>query len=122
MERKLHTDVQQANEHILPDWQFLSEFRKRDKEYKKKQKKNYDKHYRTRSLDPLSRDSTVWVRTGNTWIPGTVTTTVNTPRSYLQPVYCDKTVAIFPTELLLKSLLTKILTTQLPIPVTVLQS
>lgn len=81
--RKVRTDVPQTDKHFLPDWPFLSEFRKRDMEYKRKQKENYDEHHWTRSLDPLPTDSTVWVRTGNTQIPGTVTATAGTPRSYL---------------------------------------
>ena len=83
MGRKVRTDIPQTDEHFLPDWPFLSEFRKRDMEHKRKQKENYDEHHRTRSLDPLPTDSTVWVRTGNTQIPGTVTATAGTPRSYL---------------------------------------
>ena len=42
MGRRVRTDVQQTDEHFIPDWQFLSEFRKKDEEYKRKQTKSYD--------------------------------------------------------------------------------
>ena len=83
MGRRVRTDLPQTDEHFVPDWQFLSDFRKKNKEHKKKQKENYDKHHRTRSLDPLPTNSTVWIRTDNILIPGIVTATANTPRSYL---------------------------------------
>ena len=40
MGRKVRTGIPQTDEHFLPDWSFLSEFRKRDMEYKRKQKEN----------------------------------------------------------------------------------
>lgn len=83
MGRRVRTDVPQTDEHFVPDWQFLSDFRRKDEEYKRKQKENYDEHHRTRSLDPLQTKSTVWIRTDNTLTPGTVTATANTLRSYL---------------------------------------
>ena len=53
MGRRVRTDVPETDEHFIPDWQFLSEFRKKDEEYKRKQKESYDEHHRIRSLDPL---------------------------------------------------------------------
>ena len=38
MGRRVCTDVPQTDEHFVPDWQFLSDFRRKDKEYKRKQK------------------------------------------------------------------------------------
>ena len=83
MGRRVRTDVPQTDEHFIPDWQFLSEFRMKDEEYKKKQKESYDEHHRVRSLDPLPNNSTIWIRTNNTLTPGIVTATANTPRSYM---------------------------------------
>ena len=68
MGRRVRMDVLQTDEHFIPDWQFLSEFREKDKEYKKKQK-SYDEPHRVRSLDPLPNNSTVWIRTNNTLTP-----------------------------------------------------
>ena len=39
MGRRVRTDVPQTHEHFIPDWQFLSEFRKKDEEYKGSKKK-----------------------------------------------------------------------------------
>ena len=53
MGRKLRSNIPCLQENFIPDWSHLEDFREADKLYKKKQKADYDNHYRARSLPPL---------------------------------------------------------------------
>ena len=81
--RRVKTDIPQTTDYLIPRWHFLPEFQQKDKEYKEKQKENYDLQHRTRSADVLPENSPVWVRTENTLVPGRVISTATTPRSYV---------------------------------------
>ena len=83
MGRRVKTDIPQTADYLIPRWHFLPNFQQKDKEYKEKQKENYDLQHRTRSADVLPENSPVWVRTGNTQVPGRVISTATTPRSYV---------------------------------------
>ena len=63
MGRRLQTDIPQPKRMFTPDWQYLASFREKDKNQKRQQKAEYDRHHRTRPLLPLIADETVWVRT-----------------------------------------------------------
>ena len=64
-------------------WHFLPDFRQKDKEFKVKQKSNYDRKHRTKPADTLPDNSSVWVTTGNNQTPRTVVSNAGTPRSYI---------------------------------------
>lgn len=83
MGRRIQTDVPQSEETLIPSWPFMEEFRKRDQEYKKKQKQYYDKRNRVRTLPALPDESPVWVSTQQKQVPGTVLEPADTPRSYI---------------------------------------
>jgi len=61
---------------------FLSDFKQKDKDFKEKQKKNYDHKHRAWPLDILPDNTPVWVRIGNNQTPGRVMSNASTPRSY----------------------------------------
>ena len=82
MGRRLRTNLPQVNQFLVPAWPDLKKFREQDKEYKVKQKRNYDCHYGTRPLTELPDDIDVWVSTGNNQIPGQISSSAGTPRSY----------------------------------------
>ena len=46
MGRKLRTDIPIAKTLLTPQWSYLPEFRERDREYKAKQKQNYDQRHK----------------------------------------------------------------------------
>ena len=46
MGKKVRTTLPQTTHQLIPDWQFLDEFREREEKYKKQQKRNYDKRHR----------------------------------------------------------------------------
>ena len=82
MGRQLRTDIPQTKITLTPDWPYLTDFRQKDEEIKKKQKANYDKRHRVRSLPPLSNDEPVWIHTQDREVPGRVIQPAATPRSY----------------------------------------
>ena len=83
MGRQIRTDILTPNNHLIPKWSYLDNFRQKDKEYKEKQKRDYDKRYRTRPLDPLDSDAHVWIRTGHNQTTGQISSPAATPRSYI---------------------------------------
>ena len=82
MGRKLRTNLPQLGEQFNPKWPDLGWFRKKDQVFKEKQKHNYDRRHRARALSPLPEETEVWIRTGNERLPGKVTSTASSPRSY----------------------------------------
>ena len=83
MGRRIRTMVPQVTQHFIPKWPFLKIFRQLDKKYKSKQKKNYDRSHRARSLPDLADDTPVWVRTDDSQQRGKIVSTSNEPRSYI---------------------------------------
>jgi len=81
MGRKVKTDIPQTASQLTPQWHFLPDFKQKDKDFKTKQKKNYDRKHRARSVDTLPDNTPVWVRTGNNQTPGRVMSNASTPRS-----------------------------------------
>jgi len=68
---------------LIPQWPYLPEFRKANKQFKGKQKEAFDKRHRTRERSPLRDDCEVWVTSGREPVRGRVVTSADAPRSYL---------------------------------------
>ena len=83
MGRQIRTDIPTPNNHLIPKWPYLDNFQQKDKEYKEKQKRDYDERHRTRPLDPLDPDAHVWIRTGHNQTTGQISSPAATPRSYI---------------------------------------
>ena len=83
MGRCLRTRLPQTKEHFIPNWNYLTAFRKQEEVHKKKQRQAYDRRHRVKELPALPDNATVWVRTGKSAVPGKVITKVEQPRSYL---------------------------------------
>jgi len=81
--RSLRTTVPQVTTHLIPKWNYLEEFREKDKDFKEKQKRDYDCHYRTSEMPDIPEDTAVWIRSGNKPQKGRVVACANKPRSYL---------------------------------------
>ena len=82
MGRNIRTNIPQVIEHLIPQLPNQKKFRQDDKKYKQQQKANYDCRHRVRELPLLPDDTKVWVTTDDKHVPGTVSTTADTPRSY----------------------------------------
>ena len=79
----LRSTVPQSDHHLIPTWDYLSNFRKTEAKYRKEQKRNYDNRYKTRELPTLPNDTQVWIRSGERTEKGQVVSKEETPRSYV---------------------------------------
>ena len=59
MGRSLRTNVPQVTTHLIPKWSYLEEFREKDKYFKEKQKRDYDRHYRTTEMPDIPENTAV---------------------------------------------------------------
>ena len=82
MGRRIRTDVPQVKKHFIPDWPYLRSFRNADKLCKDRQKRDYERRHRARSLPALPGETPVWVNTPGGQVPGRVVQPASTPRSY----------------------------------------
>ena len=82
MGRKVRTTLPQIKEHLVPQWQYLTQFRRRNKKFKQRQKVYYDRSHHTTQLPPLPNHTQVWVKTEDQMDEGTVNSKAETPRSY----------------------------------------
>lgn len=81
--RRVRSSLPLLEEKLIPQWQYLQEFRLRDKQFKQKQKQEYDRRHGVRPLPEIPADSDVWVNTDGQRTPGQVVARADTPRSYL---------------------------------------
>lgn len=82
MGRQIRTTVPQPTRHLVPRWTYLTEFRQKSDEYKRKQKESFDLRHRVREASELPDQVDVWVNTGPEPVRGTVTNAAEQPRSY----------------------------------------
>ena len=69
---------------VILKWDFLDTFQGKHQQYKDKQKCNYDVSHRVQSRSEIPIGMEVWVSSGgNDHLRGKVTSSVNTPRSYI---------------------------------------
>lgn len=83
MGRQIRANIPLHKDKLNPDWKYLEPFRKQNKEFKDRQKKDFDRRHRTQPLSTLPDNTEVWVTTGNQQIPGRVVSSASAPRSYL---------------------------------------
>ena len=76
MSRQVRTTLPQPTKH---QWSYLPEFRRRNEEFKRKQKANFD----LREAREIPDQVDVWVNTGTEPTRGMVTISAEQPRSYL---------------------------------------
>ena len=82
MGRKICTYLPQTSETLTPQWPYMNQFRKDNKAFKEKQKRNFDRRHRVRSLPELPDNIEVWITTHGQPTPGTVRNPAAEPRSY----------------------------------------
>ena len=83
MGRRLRTKLPQVSQHLTPTWPYLPQFKKEDEQFKRNQKKYFDRHCRARELPDLPDGQRVWITSGVTPVKGTITSSSSTaPRSY----------------------------------------
>ena len=83
MGRRLRTTLPQTTKHWIPQWPYLSYFRRADQLYKGKTKEDFDRRHRVHDLPEIPDDHDVWVSTDGDAVPGTVISPAGSPRSYV---------------------------------------
>ena len=83
MGRKLRTLLPVTDKQLIPQWNYLREFKSANQKFKDKQKEDYDRRHRTMEMPLIPEDSEVWVTSGQDAIRGRVVTSTPAPRSYL---------------------------------------
>ena len=76
----------QVLHNLIPKWPYLKKFEEQDRQCKRKQKRNYDKRHRVRSLADIPDDQSVWVDTDGQQEEGRTVTNTEAARSYLVDV------------------------------------
>ena len=59
MGRHLQTTLPQVDDHLQPQWKYLETFRTLNKQFKEKQKIDFDHQHRVRPLPPIPDDAEV---------------------------------------------------------------
>ena len=83
MGRQLRANIPVHSTQLIPDWSYVEEFRKLNKTFKQKQKKQYDRQHGVRSRSSIPDSSDVWITSGNEPTKATVVQPAETPRSYI---------------------------------------
>ena len=83
MGRRIRTKVPQTNEHYVPEWPYLQDFERCDKELKKRQKKDSDRHNQVHLLPDIPDNTDAWVTImADRPTQGQVVSSSEAPRSY----------------------------------------
>ena len=83
MGRNLRSTIPLTKAKLSPQWLYLPEFRQKNAEFKRKQKRQFDRRHRVREQDDLPDGTDVWITSESTPIRGTVVMSGENPRSYV---------------------------------------
>ena len=83
MGRKIRTDLPQTSETLTPQWPYIDQFRKENKAFKEKQKRDFNRRHRVRDIPELPDNIEVWIATHGRPITGTVLKPAAEPRLYI---------------------------------------
>ena len=65
MGRCVWTVVPQISSQLIPQWPYLKEFQTRDREFKRRQNRDFDLHNRVSELPEILENSNVWISSGS---------------------------------------------------------
>ena len=82
MGRNIRSTLPLTTESLTPQWPYLTDFRKANDAFKKKQKHDYDHRHRTRDMPNIPDDTNVWITTDGHCVTGKTVAPADTPRSY----------------------------------------
>ena len=82
MGRRIRTTLPLTDECLIPKWSYLQKFRKENDDYKRKQKRDFDKRHRVNELPMLSDDTAVWVTSQGEPVEGRIVSSADALRSY----------------------------------------
>ena len=68
---------------LIPQWNYLHEFRQKNAQFKAKQKKQFNRQHRVVEQDDFPDGTSVWITSESNTIPGTVVSSGESPRLYV---------------------------------------
>ena len=83
MGRRLRANIPVLKSQLIPEWKYLEGFRDKNRTYKQKQKRNFDRHHGARALSSIPDNTDVWITSGDQPVAGRVVSPANAPRSYI---------------------------------------
>ena len=81
--RRLRSDIPQLKDNLIPQWPFISDLQRKDREFKLRQKKNFDRRHRVRPLPDIPEETDVWINTHGHQSQGQIRNRANAPQSYV---------------------------------------
>ena len=79
MGRKIHTSLPQTTTSLIPQWDYLTEFKTASKKFKDQQKKNFDNSHRVHNLPDIPDNTDVWITTDGQNTPDTTARRAEAP-------------------------------------------
>ena len=73
-----------GNTSLIPQWDYLTEFKTANKKFKDQQKKNLDNSHRVCNLPDIPDNTDVWITTDGQNTPGTTVRRAEVPRTHQQ--------------------------------------
>ena len=83
MGRKLRANLPLTKEQLSPQWPDLEEFKRQNKAFKSKQKRDYDRRHSVRPLPQIPNGAKAWDTSGDQPVSGRVVAPTKAPRSYI---------------------------------------
>ena len=83
MGRRLCANIPIVKDQLIPHWWYLDEFRRNNRIFKDRQKRNYDHRHASQDLPSIPNDSDVWITSGDQPVAGKVVSRASTPQSYI---------------------------------------
>ena len=83
MWRRVQSIVPQAKKLLFPKCVHMEDFQEANVKFKKQQKRNFDEKHRALDLPEIPKDMNVWITSGTPARQGRVTSSHQSPRSYI---------------------------------------
>ena len=86
MVRCIRGNIPILTSQLVPNWDYLYDFRQQNMHFKDKQKQDYDHKHGVWDLAPIPEGTVVWITEGDQRTTGTVLQPANTLRSYIMNI------------------------------------
>ena len=90
MGRKLRANLPLTKEQLCPRWPNLEEFKRQNKVFKSKQKRDFDRRHGVRPLPQIPNGTKAWDTSGDQPVSGRVVAPSKAPRSYIVETPCGQ--------------------------------
>ena len=90
MGRNIRTSLPQTTTSLIPQWDYLTEFKTANKKFKDQQKKNFDDSHRVHNLPDIPDNTDAWITTDGQNTPGMTVRGAEAPRSYIVQAFAGE--------------------------------